>query len=153
MLARMFSVRRLQLALFTLLLVFHSCGPQATESKSLVIPDPKLIEYKTTDGVLAKAVARAQEYLKIKEGGDFISDFYLDSIFVRGDTVELWINHKRHYEVLEYFNKELAKEREAAARGDTLIAINPPPTGNWSGKDRAILYMTKTDSLVDLLVQ
>lgn len=51
-------------------------------------------------------------------------------------------------------NKELDRIEALEESGDSAVDnVYISSTGNWSGKDRALLYLTKEDSLIDVLYQ
>ena len=117
------------------------------------IPDPRLVDYDTSDINIKRAITKTKDYLAIKETDVNLTDFYLDSLYVKRDTIVLMINHIDAYEIWRAMKEDEKRQKEMEARGDALIEIYVPPTGNWSGRDRAILYLVKKDSIIDVLYQ
>lgn len=134
-------------AIYILLLLFALfLGCKSNNEKSierLSITDPKLVEFETTDTIVKQAVIKAINYLSKEENKTDIKDFYLNEIKIHQDTIKLMINHADYYLV-----KQMMEEEE---KTDEFLWM--PPTGNWSGKDRTILYLTKKDSIIDVLDQ
>jgi hypothetical protein len=112
------------------------------------------VDFDPSDVVIKRATIKVQDYLTIKESHSDINDFYLDSIYVKRDTIILMINHADYYIEWRMMKEEESRQKDLRERGDTeLEVLWAPPTGNWSGKDRTILYLSKTDSIIDVLYQ
>ena len=126
----------------------------SSEPDKVTISDPRLIDFRTEEPNLKKALERVIKYITEKEGE--IQNFYLDSLYMKEDTVILQINHVDYYSVLAQAEKERKRieELEKEDNNEEFIEILfLPPTGNWSGKDRTLLYLIEKDSLIDILYQ
>lgn len=126
---------------------------KTTVTDNFPIPDPRLVDFDTTDTNIQRAITKARDYLSVLEKDTNISDFYLDSLYVTSDTIVIMINHVDYYDTWRALKQDEKRQKELEAKGDTLIEIFAPPTGNWSGRDRAILYLIKKDSIIDVLYQ
>jgi hypothetical protein len=149
-------MRQISIAIFGLLTILVSCRQSASKetTDSFQIPDPRLVDVDTADIVIRRAIIRTRDYLTTKERDTNINDFYLDSLYVKTDTVILLINHADYYVEWRQMMEELKRQKELRAKGDsTFEFLYGPPAGNWSGKDRAILYLTDADSIIDVLYQ
>lgn len=118
-----------------------------------VISDPRLIDFDTSNTDIQYAVGRVQNYLKMKEKDFGINTFYVDSLYVKGDTIIIKIKQFDYYEVLQELKESERIRKEADAIGDTNVRLWIPPTGNWSGHDRMIQYLVSKDSIIDILYQ
>lgn len=104
--------------------------------------------------VESKAIERIKNYLVKNEPEVSIDEFFVDKIEQKGDTVVVHVHHYNYYVELAKVNKEFDRIKSFEERGDSTIgSIYIPPTGNWSGKDRALFYLIKKDSLIDMLYQ
>ncbi len=78
----------------------------------------------------------------------------MDSVYTSMDTVMLLINHEDYYIEWRKMKEEDERQRMLKKKDDDFIEyLFVIPTGNWSGKDRAILYLIKSDSLIDIKYQ
>jgi hypothetical protein len=144
-----------QIITIGLLTFLLACKSDRNESADdFLIPDPRLLDFITSDTNVKRAIAKTVDHLTKEESGTKMSDFYLDSISIKSDTIILMINHADYYTEWRLMKAEEKRQKELKERGDTLIEVMwVPPTGNWSGKDRAIIYLTKKDSIIDMLYQ
>lgn len=148
-------MRKIPKIIFGVLTIFLSCKTDKDKTTdNFPIPDPKLVDFDTSDIVIKRATIKVRDYLTLKEGDTSINDFYLDSVYVKMDTIILLINHADYYVEWRMMKEEESRMMQLEGRGDTLVeALWVPPTGNWSGRDRTILYLHKMDSIIDILYQ
>ena len=136
-------------------LVLIGCGTdnhRTTESK--VLTPSKIAEYNGRDAMESKAIERIKSYLIENEPEVNIKDFYVDKIETKADTVIVNVHHYNYYVVLHRITKETNRIKALESSSDSAVYnVYTPPTGNWSGKDRVLLYLTKEDSLIDVLYQ
>jgi hypothetical protein len=140
--------------IFALCVICFSCGlersEKANKGKEYLIPDIEFNKFTTSDSTMMTAVARARAYLATTDNGNF----YLDSIYTRADTVVMMVNHEDYYIEWRRMKEEEERQRKIKENGDTVKDyLWVPPNGSWSGKDRAILYLSRKDSLIDVLFQ
>ena len=148
-------MRQISVTIFGLLTILLSCKPENKETtNNFQIPDQRLIDFDTSDTIIRRAVISARDYLTTKERDTNINNFYLDSLYVKSDTVILLVNHADYYIEWRKMKEEQERQKQLRAKGDTVFTfLYGPPAGNWSGKDRAILYLIKADSIIDILYQ
>lgn len=150
-------MRALPLAIVKLIILLSCRNTDNQEDgtiESVKMPTT-LAEYSSHDSVLQKSIDRIKDHLKQSSPNDRIADFFVDRVERRLDTVVVYVNHINYYVERDKVDKEFDRIDSLKKQGaDSLIGnINVPPTGNWSGKDRMILYLTKRDTLIDLLSQ
>src|SRR5690606_29631149 len=104
-----------------------------------------LAEYSSQDSVVQKSIDRIKDHIAQSEPNERIADFFVDQVERKLDTVVVYLNHVDYYVERDKVDKEFARIDSLKKQGaDSLIGnIYVPPTGNWSGKDRMILYLTK----------
>lgn len=146
------QISQIAFGLLTLLLACKVDKSKPTDN--FPIPDPRLVDFDPPDSMLRRATRKVRDYLTIKENNVDIKDFYLDSAYIKADTVILMINHVDYYKEWRLMKEDEKRQKELKAKGDTIKEILwVPPTGNWSGRDRTILYLIKKDSIIDILYQ
>ena len=143
------------------LLILSSCATDKRPSDygpleipdPIEIPDPKLVDYNSDNLIVMRAVEKARGYLEQHEKGTNMTEFYLQKVEVKADTIVLMINHADYYVEVAYQKAGEERMKRQEENGDTLILLYVPPTGNYSGMDRTILYLIKQDSIIDILYQ
>lgn len=150
-------MRVLPLAILQLMILLscRNIDNQEVGRKDSVKTPVNLTEYSSQDSVVQKSIDRIKDYLAKGEPNEKIADFFVDHVELGLDTVVVYVKHIDYYIERDKVDKEFARIDSLKKQGaDSLIGnINVPPTGNWSGKDRMILYLRKRDTLIDLLVQ
>ena len=155
--ANIFSMRSSPLAIVQLV-IFLSCQNAHSKEdgrKESIKTPTNLAEYSSQDSVVQKSIDLIKDHLAQSEPNDRLNDFFVDRVERRQDTVVIYVNHIGYYVERDKVNKEFARIDSLKKQGaDSLIGnIYVPPTGNWSGKDRMILYLMEKDTLIDLLSQ
>lgn len=146
------KISQITFGLLTLLFACNVDKPKTTDN--FPIPDPRLVDFDPSDSIIKRATIKVRDYLTTTEDKVNINDFYLDSAYVKADTIILMINHVDYYVEWRLMKEEEKRQKELKARGDTITEILwVPPIGNWSGRDRTILYLIKKDSIIDILYQ
>jgi hypothetical protein len=150
-------MRALPLAIVQLMILLscRNIDNQEVRIRESVKTPTNLAEYSSQDSVVRKTINRIKDHLAQSEPNDQITDFFVDKVERRLDTVVVYVNHIDYYLERDKVDREFARIDSLQRQGaDSLIGIiYVPPTGNWSGKDRMIVYLTKGDTLIDLLVQ
>lgn len=148
-------MRQISQVFFGLVFILLACkADKRNMMEEFSIPDPRLMDYSTSDININRAITKISAYLVMKERDIDINDFYLDSLYMKSDTIVVMINHFDFYKTWHDMKQEEKRQKQLKARGDTLIEILfLPPSGNWSGRDRTILYLIKKDSIIDILDQ
>ena len=144
--------KKLMITFFSLL---TCCTPNTkdVEKNAFKMPDPRLTDYRTDNAMVQKAIEEARDYLAIREQGVSLSYWYLADTKVNVDTVLLMIKHADYYSELKRLHEAKERESELLKKGDSTFILYVPPNGNWSGRDRTILYLIKEESIVDILDQ
>jgi hypothetical protein len=150
-------MKSLPLAIVQMMILLSCQNNQNQEDgrKESLKTAPTLVEYSSQDSAVRKSIDRIKDHLAQSEPNDKLTDFFVERVERRQDTVVVFVNHIDYYIQRDKFEKEFVRIDSLKKLGaDSLIGnVNVPPTGNWSGKDRMILYLTKKDTLIDLLAQ
>lgn len=144
-----------QIITIGLLTFLIACGADKSESADdFSIPDPSILDFKTSDTNVNLAISKTLDYLNKVESDTELKDFYLDSVNVKPDSIVLMINHAEYYLEWRLMKEEEKKQNDLKEKENTIIEeIWIPMTGNWSRKDRTIIYLITKDSIIDILNQ
>lgn len=110
--------------------------------------------YWSNDSTESKAIQKIRKYLMKNEADVPVSEFFIDTVERKKDSIVVHINHYDYYVELDQSKKEAGRIKKLEEEGVSEIDLEyVPPTGNWSGRDRIMLYLPFRDSLIDLLYQ
>ena len=131
-----------------------SCGNNKLKKGDPIKTGKPIEAYYGNDSLEMKAIQRIKEYLVENEPQVTLAEFYVDTIQGKQDTIVVFVRHYDYYVERDRADKGLARIKRLEEQGATEIdSIYVPPTGNWSGMDRTMLYLVKKDSLIDILYQ
>jgi hypothetical protein len=140
-----------------LLLILASCNPKeigSNRTTDLKIKEPKLSELTSSNYELSNAIELTKEHLTRL-------NIPIDSMYLVGiDSTkkQLWEIRVIHYNnfLIQAESEEEKKRIDSLERaGITEYTLNfIPPTGNWGGHDRTLMYSTTERRItVDLVDQ
>lgn len=125
-----------------------------TETTKLDIKEPKLSELKSSNTEFSKAIYVIQEHLA-KLNVPIDSIYYVGVDSTSGEEWEFRFIHYNNYIIQAEADAEKKRIDSLEKAGVTEYYLNfIPPTGNWGGYDRTIVYSSlKHEIIADLVDQ
>jgi hypothetical protein len=139
-----------------IILILSGCNSDrstATESK-LEIKEPKLSEIKSSNTEFSQAIKSIKKYL-IKLNVPVDSMYYVGIDSTHKNKWEFRLIYYDNYKIQAKSDAEKKRIDSLEKAGVTEYYFNfIPPTGNWGGYDRTIVYSTsKQEIIADLVDQ
>ena len=121
--------------------------------QALKIDSPKLLDYNVDSEQMTTAIDQIIEHLKNE-------NVPVDSMYLyRIDTAdsngwEFELVHYNHFVIMQEVEINNKRVDSLEKAGVDFIEIYAPPTGNWGGHDRTIIYSPKEKAIIeDYIVQ
>lgn len=147
---------RLILPTLLIILVLTGCNSDrttTTETK-LVIKEPKLSELKSSNAEFSQAIDIIQKHL-IELNVPIDSMYYVVVDSTSGEEWEFRLIHYNNYLIQALSEAEKKRIDSLERAGVTEFYLDfIPPSGNWGGYDRTIVYsILKNEIIADLVDQ